>query len=514
MISRACLIYMATNECPNCKILQTKVSHLEEQVDALRSRLDQLIRHRFGARSERFEDGDDPQCALFPELIDESGCSGKPGNSSKDSKKGRQNNKSKSQKKRLTYPNNLKVIENRIGVDETNLQCLCGKHMRVFGQEITDRLAYQPESFYIEREIRDKLGCSCGQGICSAKACERILPKLQVANSLLAQVIIAKCLDRQPFYHLEKRYLARHNVAIPRDNMARWTIMLGQALQPIYNFLCDQISEYDIASLDATWLQVLKENGRLAQTRSKAWCFIGGPPEQEVVLFEYNDQDHTGFIQSRLEGFKGKLHGDADNCYTNLGQTMSYCNAHSRRHYEPIAKASKSKGIANYVMTQYQALYAVEEEIKDKTAVEKHQIRQQKAKPIADNLKDYLVDKLIGIPPKSKLGEAVNYTLKYWDGLTRYLDDGRLSIDNNHTERLVRQFVLARNNFLFADSVAGAKALCLHMSLIQTAVKHGMEPYAYYVKLMNDMPKCTSVEDYERLLPWNINNEKNMPVAA
>lgn len=505
---------MTTNECPNCQILQAKVLHLEEQVDTLKSRLDQLIRHRFGSRSERFEDGDDPQCALFPDLIDEPDYSVTSNTPPEDPKKGRQNNKGKSQKRRLTYPENLKVIENHLGVDESNLQCLCGKRMRVFGREVTDRLTYQPESFYIEREIRDKLGCSCGKGICSAKAPERILPKLQVANSLLAQIIVAKCLDRQPFYHLEKRYLARHNVTIPRDNMARWSIMLSQALQPIYNLLCDQISEYDISSLDATWLQVLKENGRPAQTRSKAWCFIGGQPGQEVVLFEYNDEDHTGFIQSRLEGFKGKLHGDADNCYTNLGQIMSYCNAHSRRHYEPIAKASENKGVAHYVMTQYQALYAIEEEIKGKTAIEKYRIRQQKAKPIADNLKGYLIDKLIGIPPKSNLGAAVNYTLKYWDGLTEYLDDGRLSIDNNHTERLIRQFVLARNNFLFADSIAGAKALCMHMSLIQTAVKHNIEPYAYYMKLMTDMPKCISVDDYEPLLPWNIKNEKSMSIAA
>ncbi len=102
----------------------------------------------------------------------------------------------------------------------------------------------------------------------TATAPERILPQLSVSNDLLAQMIIAKSLDRQPFYHLERRWFSRHGVRIPRDNMARWSIMLGRALQPIYNLMCDQISEYDIASLDATWLQVLKENGCIAQTRS------------------------------------------------------------------------------------------------------------------------------------------------------------------------------------------------------------------------------------------------------
>ena len=504
---------MSADQCPNCQMLQDKIIHLQGQVDTLKSQIDQLLRHRFGSRSERFEDGDDPQQALFAELINESQTDQaqedpKPPEGKKRSAKG------KPQKRRIIYPDNLKVIETHISVDEQNIQCACGKRMQVFDQEVTDRLAYQPESFYIDREIRDKVACSCGKGICTAKVPERVLPHLSVSNDLLAQMIIAKSLDRQPFYHLEKRWLSRHGVRIPRDNMARWSIMLATVLQPIYNLMCDQLSEYDIASLDATWLQVLKENGRLAQTRSKAWCFIGGPPEQQIVLFEYNDQDHSGFIQSRLEGFTGQLHGDADNCYKGLGQTMSYCNAHSRRHYEPIAKSSKSKGVAHHVMVQYQLLYAIEEKIRHLSPMDKYRVRQREAKPVTEHLKSYLIDKLIGIPPKSKLGASVNYTLKHWKGLTRYLEDGRLSIDNNHTERVIRQFVLARNNFLFADTVAGAKALCMHMSLIQTAIINGIEPYAYYTQLLNEIPKCKSVEDYEQLLPWNINTASTTKAAA
>ena len=102
----------------------------------------------------------------------------------------------------------------------------------------------------------------------------------------------------------------------------------------------------------------------------------------------------------------------------------------------------------------------------------------------------------------------MKYALKHWDGLVRYLEDGRLSIDNNHTEQEIKPFVIARKNFLFAGSQEGSRALCVHFSLIRTAKLHGLDPYRYYVKVMKDIPYCQTVEDYEALLPWNINLEK------
>ena len=106
--------------------------------------------------------------------------------------------------------------------------------------------------------------------------------------------------------------------------------------------------------------------------------------------------------------------------------------------------------------------------------------------------------------PKSPLGKAFRYTLKFWDGLCEYLNDGRLEIDNNLTEQEIKPFVIARKNFMFATSVDGASALCLHFSLIRTAKKHKLDAYRYYVKVLEQIPHCETVEDYESLLPWNI----------
>jgi transposase len=110
--------------------------------------------------------------------------------------------------------------------------------------------------------------------------------------------------------------------------------------------------------------------------------------------------------------------------------------------------------------------------------------------------------------PKSPLGKAMNYCLKYWGGLCEFLSDGRLEIDNNLTEQEIKPFVIARKKFLFACSVAGAKALCLHFSLIRIARRHHFDPYWYYMKVLEAIPLCQRIEDYEALLPWNIRLEK------
>ncbi len=136
------------------------------------------------------------------------------------------------------------------------------------------------------------------------------------------------------------------------------------------------------------------------------------------------------------------------------------------------------------------------------------QIRQEKSMPLLVKFKAWLEEKIPLVPPKSPIAQAINYTLRHWDGLIRYCEDGRYSIDNNHTEREIKPFVIARKNFMFSASQEGARALCLHFSLIRSAKLHKLDPYQYYVEIMKKVPYCEKVEDYEALLPWNINLEK------
>lgn len=131
-------------------------------------------------------------------------------------------------------------------------------------------------------------------------------------------------------------------------------------------------------------------------------------------------------------------------------------------------------------------------------------MRNQKSKPILDNYKKWLDETYPTLLPKSPLGKAVVYVINHWGGLVHYLSDGRLEFDNNLTEQEIKMFVIIRKNFLFACSVAGAKSLCAHLSLLRSAIANGLEPYRYIKAVLDALPLCQTVEDYEALLPWNI----------
>jgi transposase len=336
------------------------------------------------------------------------------------------------------------------------------------------------------------------------------LPKSKIGESLLAHLIVSKFDDRQPFYHLEKQLKHRAGLALSRQTMARAAIESAQVLQPLVNLLKDRIIAYDIGALDATTLQVLKEPGRAPTVKSSVYCMRGGPPGQEVTVYAYNALDHKTFIDDWFAGFGGTLHCDADpvfeRLFTRNNVNPSYCHAHARRQFEPIAKASKTPGLALQAMQYYQRLYRLERLVKKQamTPAQRWAYRQEHAQPLMDAFHAWLVKHAPTVLPKSPLGQAFQYVLSRWDDFGRFLTDGRLEIDNNLTEQAIKPLVMARKSFLFADSVAGARALCVHMSLIRTAKVHGLDPYRYYDAILTTMPHCTTVEDMEALLPWRI----------
>jgi len=154
----------------------------------------------------------------------------------------------------------------------------------------------------------------------------------------------------------------------------------------------------------------------------------------------------------------------------------------------------------------YKKLYRVERQAKTEklSAEQRYQLRQRESVPIMSDFKQWLDDHVDHVLPQSPLGKAFRYTLKHWDGLCAFLEEGRLEIDNNLTEQQMKPLVIARKNFMFANSMEGAHALCLHFSLIRTALVHNLNPYQYYVEILKQIPHCKTVEDCEKLLPWNI----------
>jgi transposase len=492
-----------------------KIDHLEKTIEYLLLEIKKLKRHRFGTKSERYEEGENPQQSLFSdEELPEYDLSDSD-DSQKDQNASDENPPNPKKNRKAINSDHLPTREEIVPVPGSDKQCHCGKLKKLIRHEISFRINHIPERFEKIEEKREVYACAngCEHSIIVAESLKRLLPKCEATEEVLAQIAMNKYVDRQPFYHIEKQWQQKYNVFLPRNTMARWMIQLSNKLQVMVNLLEDQILSYDVGSLDITKLQVLREDGRKATTDSSMYCFIGYEPGKECVVYDYNAIEHKQYLFEKLGTYKGYLHADADPWFEGLAKipeiTFSFCNAHARRKFEEIVKVTKNEGLASYAMSVFKALYKIEREAKDAklNADKRKELRQKKSKPLLEHFKKWLDINYPKTLPKSPVGQAMHYTLKYWTELTRFLEDGRLEIDNNLTEQKIKPFVIARKNFLFSCSVAGAYALGNHFSLIQTAIMHGLNPYDYYVLLLKRLPYCKTIEEYEALLPWNIKSE-------
>lgn len=486
---------------------QKRCEQYAQAYEQLQHQLQELLRYRFGKKSERYiEDDINKQMSLFDSDMKATDPVEENGDDEKETIT-YQRNKPKPSNKAL--PRRIEIIP---ATDEQR-RCTCGCQKEVIRYETKEILNYQPAIFEIIEQRREVVACKkgCDGAIMTAPSPLQVLPKTMVSEAFLSFLIVSKLEDRQPLYHLEKQLIERYGVDCSRQAMAGWMIDLMAPMQPLYNLYKDQVIEYDVAACDATSLQVLSEPNRKAETKSYMYCMRGGEPGKEVVLYDYNAENHKKFVTDWFCGFKGYLHVDGDNFFEDIAEVpdifLVNCNAHARRKFEPIAKSTKGKGLAKEAMRRYKELYKIERKAKNEgmSANDRYELRQKESKPLLESFKKWLDDSLQTVLPQSPLGKAINYCQNRWTRLIQFLDDGRLDIDNNITEQKIKPIVIARKNFLFAASVAGAKALCMHFSFIQTAKMHGHDPYHYYLIILKKLPNCKTVEDYEKLLPWNMN---------
>jgi len=489
-------------------LLNARCAQYQEAYDYLQEQMIALRRKIFGTSSERYPDPENKQQSLLDDNnAIFAGAESKGDQLAESDVQVAAHIRKKKPKSTEDLPRRIEIIH----LPEADKICSCGSCKSIIRYETKELFHYQPAVVEIIEQRREVAACpqGCDGSIITAPAPLQILPKIGATEEFLSFLAVSKLDDRQPLYHLERQLSERHGIDVSRQTMARWLIALVEPLRPIYNLLKDCIIEYDVASCDATTLQVLKEPGRAAETKSYVYCMRGGPDGKGVILYDYNAKEHKHFVHNWFTGFKGYLHTDADNFFDSVGSDnaeLVYCNAHARRKFEQIAKANKGKGIAKEALRHFKELYKIEREAKDKqlTPIQRYQLRQEKSKPLVEAFNTW-IDKIHPtVLPKSTLGNAVNYCINHRAGLMRFLDDGRLEIDNNLTEQAIKPLVIARKNFLFCDSVAGAEALCLHFGLIRTAKLHGLDPYRYYVLLLKNIPHCRTVEDYDKLLPWNI----------
>ena len=383
-----------------------------------------------------------------------------------------------------------------------------GAELKVIGEVVLEQLDIIPAKAQVTRHIRKKYACPCCDGtIKTASMPAQPIPKSMVSPGLLAYITTNKFVDALPLYRQEQIF-NRIGIELSRANLANWVIQAGQLVQPLINLMRDRLLAYDYVQMDETTVQVLKEPGKSPQSKSYIWVQRGGPPDAPLILYDYDPSRSQKVPLRLLEDYKGYLQTDGYGGYDPVGAQPGIiqvgCFAHVRRKFNEAIKGQSKKRkstIAWCGLKFIQKLYGIERQYKDAKPKARYQARQDQAKPILTEMREWLDEVLPQVPPTTLAGKALNYLHNQWPKLIRYLDDGRLRMDNNLVENAIRPFVVGRKNFLFCDTVGGANASTHLYSLIETAKANGMEPYQYLRDVFTELPKAKTVEEIEALLP-------------
>lgn len=487
---------------------QKRINYQVETIQQLMEKL-KLSRHKqFGKKSERHAE-ESPQALLFDEADF-------PVNTDEIEKADEEitipahtRKKQTNKVGRKPLPESLSREEHIYDLAEAEKKCDCGCEMKCIGDERSEQLKIIPAKISVIVHVRKKYACkSCSIGVKQARMEPQPIPKSIAGPELLAHINIAKFEDYQPLYRQE-RIMNRIGIDIPRATLSNWVIKSSKLLQPLYNLLQDHIQNYDVASADETKLQVLREPGREAEKQSYMWVFGGGPPEQRVFLYHYSPSRSASVVEDMLGDFKGYLQTDGYCAYTAFakdkdGISNVGCWYHLRRYFSDTEKLSTKTGLATEALRFIKKLSKIERKGRTLKPEGRRLLRQCESKTIIKTFKSWLTEHAPSVSPNTKLGEGFTYAFNQWDSLIKYLEDGRLEFSNNHTERAIKPFVMGRKNWLFANSVAGANAAAIIYSIIETCKANHIKTYEYLAYAFKELPKCSVVEDYEALLPFNL----------
>ena len=389
--------------------------------------------------------------------------------------------------------------------------------VRTFFTKVKEELQYIPAQLNVLEYWQEKAvfnGVNGDDQIIAAQRPTHPLGKCFASTPLLANIMVSKYADGLPLYRQES-ILKRYGHAVSRSNMAHWMIRLEDVLKPLMTLMRESQNASDYLQMDETRIQVLKEDGKTAQSDKWMWVTRGGPPGQPCVLFEY-DPSRAGSVPDRLlHGFSGTLQADGYAGYNLVCKKQHLnrigCWDHARRKFVEAEKAvdkTSTKKVntskADVAISKIRKLYLIEKKIQHLEPAEKQRLRQELSVPVLDDLKQWLDKNVTKLVKKSLTRVAIEYTLNQWDTLTGYCDDGHLNISNVLAENAIRPFAVGRKAWLFADTTRGANASATCYSLIETAKANHLEPYAYVLHILNHIGAADTLEKIEALLPWNV----------
>jgi transposase len=493
-----------------------KITILEEYVRLLKSQ-------RFGKSSERFVS--DLQESLFNEaeqLDDEEPAEVEAGDvaevDSASTAPDSNDTEQKARPGRRKLPAHLPRVKVIHKLPQGERQCPCGCQMEVFDEAISEQLCIIPADLYVIQHCRQKYRCTAceDKAPVTAPMPAQPFPKSNASPELMANVVVSKFLDGLPFYRQEQIW-KRVDIDLPRATLARWSIEAGNLAQPLINLLREHQWASNVMHIDETPVQVLKEPDKPPEGNKYFWVTASGPPNKPIYLFHYDPSRGSAVADALLEGFRGTVISDDWSVYARVCEkrqlTHIACNDHARRKFDEALKAepknkSGKMSKAAMALNYYQKLYAIERKIQDKSPEERQRIRQTEGMPLWDQFIKWMGTHIHKTTPESKFGKALNYAYKLREKLRFYSETGHLPMSNQVAENAIRPFAIARKNFLFYDTPKGASASANLYSLIMTAKSHGLDPFYYLAHVFKHQPRAKTVEDVEKLLPWNVDIEQ------
>lgn len=410
----------------------------------------------------------------------------------------------------------VEIVEHRMSAEE--LECpSCGETMVEIGKEVQRSLVMVPAQVKIREDWYYSYACKR----CDAENTETPVVKTEkdipvisgsyASAEAIAHIMVQKFVMGSPLYRQEQEW-NRQGVKLSRQTMSNWILRAAEDwLKPVYEELHRKLVQHEVLHADETTLQVLKEPGKSAQSKSYMWLYrTGSDAEHPIVLYEYSPNRKPKNAEVFLEGFTGWLHADGYPGYHSLPEQIRVvgCWAHARRKFDEAVSSLPKQEQAGSTALEGQRycsiLFALEKEFAGLTAEERYKQRQERAKPVLDALLAWSETKKA--PPKSALGKALHYLHEQWPWLIRYLEDGRLEISNNRAERSMKPFVMDRKNFLFANTPNGAHGSAVIFSMIETAKENRLDPFRYLVWVLQTAPGMSKdTPDWAaKLMPENV----------
>ena len=479
----------------------------DSKIDKLTFELAQLKRLKFGRTSEQFSA---EQKALFDEAVESDIAAIDEQIAALAATLPPKGDEDKQSPKRAALP--ARLPRRDVHHEPENTTCGCGCQMKRIGEDVAEKLDYTPGVFTVERHVRGKWACAACRTLVQAPVPAAVIDKGIPTAGLLAQVLVAKHADHLPLYRQEAIF-GRAGLAIPRSTLAAWVGYSGARLEPLAEALKMELLKCQVLHADETPVAMLAP-GKGKTHRAYLWAYAPATTEpMKAVVYDFTPSrsgEHAraflGHDPEQREptqaGWTGHLVCDDFSGYKALferGVVEVGCMAHARRKFVELHLANKSE-LAGKALELIGKLYDVERDIRGLDAEARLQQRRSRAAPLADALHEWMLAQRARVTEGTATAKALDYSLNRWVALTRYLDDPRLPIDNNHDEQQIRPWATGRKNWLFAGTLAAGRRAAAITSLIQSAKLNGHDPYIYLKDVLERLP-TQRARDIEELLP-------------